>query len=281
MGALKPDQYYSQKLRVRVNSIELTQHIGHTKFGDIIHATFIDGNIGITGKTNLQVRLPAYTIIEGRMPTSRGWGDLFFNLSHAIVTNDKYRLSLSAGVKLYTSKADKKSDDGLPMPMYQQTSYGSNDINFGISWMSRGWLMATGYQHPLNQNRNQFSSEQWVGSSLSSVVKVYDTSNGLSRGDDVMFRLERNIRLSRTNFYVGILNLWRVTPDKVYNEAGLLSPVEGSTGLALNLLTGGGYQFNTRMGIRVLASIKLKERDANPDGLARNFIGQVAYLIKF
>jgi hypothetical protein len=46
-------------------------------------------------------------------------------------------------------------------------------------------------------------------------------------------------------------------------------------------VTGGGYQWNARMGVRLLVSVKLKERDANPDGLARNFISQIAYIVRF
>jgi hypothetical protein len=46
MGAMKPDQIYSRKLNLRIYSLELTQHLGHTKFGDWIHSTFLDVNVG-------------------------------------------------------------------------------------------------------------------------------------------------------------------------------------------------------------------------------------------
>jgi hypothetical protein len=78
-----------------------------------------------------------------------------------------------------------------------------------------------------------------------------------------------------------VLQLWRLSPDKTVSESGQLVPVAGSDGLAMNLLGGGGYQFNTRMGVRLLVSARLKERDANPDGLSRNFIGQLAYIVRF
>ena len=96
-----------------------------------------------------------------------------------------------------------------------------------------------------------------------------------------MFRIERNFRLSRYNFYLGTLSLWRITSDKTLNQNNELAAVEGSKGLAFNLITGGGYQFNTRMGVRVLVATKLKERAANPDGLSRNFISQLAYIVRF
>jgi hypothetical protein len=281
MGALKPDQFYVKKFTIRLNSIELTQHIGHTKYGDWIHSTFLDANVGLTKRTNLQIRFPAYTIIEGKMPTSSGWGDLFFNLSQNVVAKDKYQFNVTAGVKLYTSRPDKRSDDGLPMPLYQQTSYGSNDINFGASLSTRQWMFTIGYQHALNQIKNQFTVKQWEGHSLYNVVKVYDQSAGLVRGDDLMLRIERNFRLSRFNVYVGALQLWRLSPDKTVSESGTLTDASGSNGLAANLVLGGGYQFGTHMGIRLLTSLKIKERNANPDGLSRDFIGQVAYIVRF
>lgn len=281
MGAFKPDQPYLKKFNVRLNSIELTQHLGHTKYGDWIHATFLDATIGFFGRTSLQLRLPAYTIIEGDMPTTKGWGDLFLNVTHAIVVKDNYRLNLTAGVKIYNQQPNKKSEEGIDMPLYQQTTYGSNDLSFGGSLVTRKWVLAGGYQHALNRITNNFNHEDWEDHELEDVVIVYDPSAGLERGDDIMTRVERNFRLSRFNFYVGGLGLWRVTPDKTLNQAGELRAVPGSTGLALNAVTGAGYQFNTRMGIRLLVSVKLKERDANPDGLARDFVSQFAYIIRF
>lgn len=281
MGAFKPDQVYVRKFSLRLNSIELTHHLGHTKYNDWIQSTFLDVNIGLGRKTFLQVRLPAYTTISGNMPTTRGWGDFFISASQAIVIRDDFQVYLSAGAKIYTSRPDQQSENGNPMPMYQQTSYGSNDISLGGSLISRKWLFAIAYQHALNDVENNFTSARWTGSPLYNIVQKYDPSAGLQRGDDIMVRAERNFRLSRFNFHTGILNLYRVTEDKTLSENGELTGVRGSNGLAINIVTGGGYQFNTRMGIRLLVSIKVRERDANPDGLSRNFISQLAYVIRF
>jgi len=281
MGALKPDQPFPKKATIRLKSVELTQHFGLTKYNDHVYSTFVDANINIGSKTNFHVRLPAYTIIEGRMPTTSGWGDLFLNLSRRVIATDQYQIHVTLGAKIYTSLPDKRSSDGLPMPLYLQTTYGSNDLNGGITFLNRQWMFSLGYQRALNQIRNEFTTEQWIGHSLYDVVKVYDQSSGLQRGDDLMFRAERNFRLSRFNFYVGTLNLWRVTQDKTLNENGQLTPVEGSQGLASNLLLGGGYQFNSRSGVRLLTSTRLKERDANPDGLSRDFIAQLSYIVRF
>lgn len=281
MGAFRPDQHYVQKLSVRLNSVELTQHLGHSRQGDWIHSTFLDASIAIGKRTSVQCRLPAYTIIVGNMPSTKGWGDVFFNVTHSVLVRDHYQVNVTAGAKMYTSVPDKSSSNGDQMPLYQQTTYGSNDLSVGASLLSRGWLLAVGYQRALNVVRNKFSPEAWQGDPLYEVVKQYDPSNGLRRGNDVMFRVERNFRLARYNFYGGFLNLWRVTRDRIVDENGAVSVVEGSDGLAVNFITGGGYQFNAQMGIRVLVSFNLKERDANPDGLSRDFISQLAYIVRF
>ncbi len=108
------------------------------------------------------------------MPTTSGWGDLFLNLSRRVIATDQYQIHLSLGAKIYTSQPDKRSSDGLPMPLYQQTTYGSNDLNGGITFLNRQWMFSLGYQRALNQIRNEFTTEQWVGHSLYDVVKVYD-----------------------------------------------------------------------------------------------------------
>lgn len=281
MGALKPDQSYVRRIKFRVNSVELTQHLGHSKYGDWIHSTFMDVNVGITKRTFFQVRLPAYTIIEGRMPTTVGWGDTFFSFTQNVLVREKFQVSATAGGKIYTSRADKKSSDGHSMPMYQQTSYGSNDLMFGLSLVTRQWMIATGYSRPLNATRNGFHPDEWKESELHDLVSVYAPSVGLFKGDDIMLRVERNFRLSRWNFYAGVLNLVRVTRDRTLDSEGRLTPVAGSDGLASNLLIGAGYQFNVHSGIRLLTASKLTERAQNPDGLSRDFVAQIAYVVRF
>lgn len=282
MGALRPDQIYPRKLNFRINSVELTYHIGHTTFGDWVHSTFVDTNIGITKRTNLQLRLPAYTIVQGNMPTTRGWGDIFFSLSQNILFKEKFQVNATLGGKIYNKwSADKKSSDGHSMPMYQQTSYGTNDLILGVSVSSHKWLFAAGYQHALNKLSNQFRPEDWKETSMADIVAVYPTSAGLQRGDDLMLRLERNFRFSRFSFYIGTLNIFRLTKDKTLATSGKLVSLQGTQGLASNLLAGVRYRFNASHSVKVLWSDKVKERDVNPDGLARDFVGQVAYEIRF
>jgi hypothetical protein len=281
MGAFRPDQPDLRKAAVRLIAVEMTQHLGFTPFNDVIHSTFVDASFGIGNNGAFQVRLPAYTIIVGELETNRGWGDVFVNYSHSIINRPNFNINLVAGAKFATTAPTVESEDGLPLPLYRQVAFGSNDVNFGASLVNRNWTIAAGYQRALNQIDNQFQHSDWEGHDLEEKIAEYDESAGLARGDDLMLRIERNLRLSRFNLFGGPLALWRINEDQVLNPNGILEEVEGSAGLALNFVFGAGYQFNTRMGIRLLNSVRLVEREANPDGLNRTFISQFAYIVQF
>lgn len=277
MGALRPDQPYSERVKIKLHSIEITQHLGTTKYGDWIHASFVDANFTIGKKNSFQLRAPAYMVIGGNMPTVRGWGDTYLSLTRQIISTDRFQVSGTVGGKIYTTAT--RIDNA--MPMYHQTTQGSNDLMLGVSLMSKKWMVAVGYQRPLNATRNAFHPTQFAGTEMEEMVKKYAPSVGLLRGDDIAVRVERNFRLARWNFFVGALNLIRVTADQTLDSDGKLQPVTDTKGLASNLLAGVGYQFNIHNGIRLLMAGKLTERAQNPDGLSRDFVAQLAYVVRF
>jgi hypothetical protein len=277
MGALRPDQPYAERARIKLHSIEITQHLGTTKYGDWIHATFVDANFTLGRKNSFQLRAPAYMIIDGNMPTVRGWGDTYLSLTRQLWSTDQFQINATVGGKIYTTAT--RTDN--VMPMYQQTAHGSNDVMGGVSLMSKRWMVAIGYQRPLNATRNAFHPERFAETDMEEVAKKYAPSVGLLRGDDIAVRVERNFRLARWNFFVGTLNLVRVTADQTLDSEGKLQPVNGTQGLASNLLAGVGYQFNIHAGIRLLMAGKLTERAQNPDGLSRDFVAQLAYVVRF
>ncbi|MFM8742875.1 MAG: hypothetical protein ACKODM_06050 [Cytophagales bacterium] len=277
MGALRPDQPFSARTKIKLHSIEITQHLGTTKYGDWIHASFVDANFIVGKRNSFQLRAPAYMVIEGNMPTVRGWGDTYLSLTRQLYLNDYFQLNATLGGKIYTTAT---SIDNA-MPMYQQTTQGSNDLMIGVSLISKKWMIAVGYQRPLNATRNTFHPQQFVATELEEAAGRYAPSVGLLRGDDMALRIEKNFRLARWNFFVGTLNLFRSTPDQILDSEGKLQTVNGSQGLSSNLLTGVGYQFNVQSGIRLLMAGKLTERAQSPDGLSRDFVAQLAYVVRF
>jgi hypothetical protein len=283
MGAMRPNQNYKRKLDIRLNSMELTQYVAYTKFGDCIFSTMLDLNIGISPRTSLQVRLPPYTTVTGKMPVNQGFGDVSVSLTKALVIRDNYQILATVGGKIPTNSANQSSKDGgHNFPTYQQTSLGTADLVLGASLLSRGWLVAAGYQQPLNRIGNNFTRINWVTSPDSAEAKRYPVSKELWRGMDVMVRVEKDFRFSRFNFHIGLLNIYRITRDIItdvkINERVVAN---GSDGLATNLLAGVGYHFSAKSGLKLLTGVKLKERKLNPDGLSRDVVMTLGYEYRF
>jgi len=56
---------------------------------------------------------------------------------------------------------------------------------------------------------------------------------------------------------------------------------EGSTGLALTGLVGGGYRLNVHSSIKLLYGQRLLQRDYNGDGLMKAQLASIAYEWRF
>jgi hypothetical protein len=165
--------------------------------------------------------------------------------------------------------------------MYYQTSLGTYDAIAGLSLVSRNWLFATGIQVPLNQNNNEFIWAAWDGTEEEAYVDRYTQAKDLKRGVDVMLRVERNFRLSRFNFSVGLLPIYRITRDEFTNSRGQRIISDEAMGLALSGIVTGGYSFNTQSGLRLLLGHKIVQRELNPDGLTREFVSSLTYIHRF
>lgn len=279
MGALKPDQGYSKKLSVRVRSIELSQYIGVTRFKDVIYNYTADITVGIGEKTSIQFKMP-YAFVQGVLKNTNGIGDLSIGLARNLVANDKYQLNLTLGMKLPVGNSNVELE-GKPLPMYYQPGLGTYDMVAGISIISKGWLLAAGYQQSLNQIDNDFWWTDWAGDPQEEVALGYKQSKNLDRGKDIMMRVEKNFRFSNFNFNVGLLPIYRLNLDKIISRKDVDLEIEGSNGLALTLLVGGGYQFSVKSGIKIMNGFRIVRRAHNPDGLSREFVSNIGYVYKF
>jgi len=282
MGAMRPNQFFKRKINLRLRSIEISQYFARTKFEDNIYSTTIDLNIGLSPKSSFQVKIP-YTQIIGKLDKVKGWGDFSFSFTKSIIQKEKYHLNATIGTKVPTNNSNHKDDDGHSFTMYFQTSLGTYDAIGGLSLITKKWLVAVGYQQPLNSNQNEFNKKTWAltGSPDSTIAKRYPNSTNLKRGNDIMLRVERNFRFSRFNCYAGLLNIYRINKDIATNENGIRGEVINSNGLVINLLAGAGYNFSAKMGIKFLFGIKLKERKSNPDGLSREIVSTLGYEYRF
>jgi hypothetical protein len=290
MGAMKPNQSFSKKLDVRLQSLEVSQGYGFTKFGTHIWVTNIDANFSFNAKTAFQVKLP-YMFTSGRLGDTHGISDISLSLTRNVFNNENYQIGITIGTKIPTNQSNlTNKDTGAPLPMYYQTSLGSYDLILGASVISRNWLFAVGYQQAMNANQNEFARNLFVSEDGNSALipearLLYPPAPQILRGKDVMLRIERNFRFARFNFFVGVLPIYRLTKDTiVLPTSGRRVEVQGSDGLAFNVLTGLSYQFSTKSGIKLLYGKKELDgisRPKNPDGLSREWVVSVGYLYRF
>jgi len=280
MGAMKPDQPFNKKIRVKLRSMELSFYRGTTTLTPVVYVATADMSFSLNSKSSFQIKVP-YQAITGRLANTSGMGDLSLCFTRSIRSTDKSDINFSLGTKLPTNKSDKDID-GRPLPMYYQTSLGTYDAIAGISYITRSWLLATGIQVPLNKNENQFLWGAWTGTEehASGYIDRYDRAKELKRGTDIMVRVERNFRFSRFNFSLGALPIYRITNDEVTLASGRVKP-DGAKGLALSAIFTSGYSFNVQSGLKVLLGKKIVQRDENPDGLTREFVSTITFYHRF
>ncbi len=280
MGAMKPDQPYNKRVSVRLTSMDLSFYRGTTTLTPIVYVATADMSFSLTRRSSFQVKLP-YQAVTGRLADTNGLGDISLCYTRNIYSSDQFDLNFSLGGKIPSNHSDK-STQGLPLPMYYQTSLGTYDFISGISLINRKWLFATGIQIPLNQNQNQFLWGAWKnGPEDFAYIERYARAKDLRRGIDVMFRAERNFRFSKFNFSVGLLPIYRITKDEFTNPLGEREKPSGAYGLALSGIGTVGYNFDVRSGIKLLVGHKIQQRKDNPDGLTRELVTSIIYNYRF
>ncbi len=288
MGAMKPDQHLKTQRIARLMSMEVSQYVGRTKFEDYIFATNIEANIGIGSgnKNTIQLKLP-YMFVVNRLENTQGLGDISLSYTRGLIQNEKLQLSATLGGKIPTNHANKSTSEGLPLPMYHQTSLGTYDLVAGISLLSKGWLIATGLQMPLiNINQNEFTWAVWRKALPADDRRRIQQdgipmSKELVRGSDVMLRIERNIRFQRMDWHVGILGIYRLKESVFTNGAGLRVVAPNTSGLVISSVVGFTYHLSAKSGLRVVYGDGLRQRKFNPDGLSRQQVYTVGYAYSF
>jgi hypothetical protein len=289
MGAMKPDQAFNKKVKLKLRSIELSYYRGESTLSPIISVINLDAGFSITNNLSGQIKLP-YFSVDGSFDKTSGLGDISLSLTQRLIDSDNFDLSATIGTKIPTNDSAIKSSgekvpgsEGLVLPMYYQTSLGSVDFVAGASLVSSKWLIATGVQMALTANNNTWWAQEWVGVYPSEdYVRRYDDANKLKRGTDVMLRLERNFRFAKYSFNIGVLPIFRITKDQTVNRTtGEYQKLEGTTGMALTALGGFAYNFNINSAVKFTYGQKITDRDVNPDGLTRHSVMILAYLFRF
>jgi hypothetical protein len=293
MGAMRPNQSFNKRIDFKLRSLGIDQYRGKSNLTAVIYATTIDVNFGLSDRSSIHFKLP-YMVITGNLTDNNnltdspgnvnGFGDISISYTRSLYVNDHFEVQGTIGGKIPTNRSDKTLN-GIPLPMYYQTSRGSYDVVFGGSLISSKWLVAVGYQQALTRNENQFSWSDWPQPDVypdSTYILQHDIAANLLRGTDVMTRLERNFRFYNFNLNIGILAIFRVTKDEILNrETNERVKLDDTTGDAITLLMGGGYQLDIHSSLKFSAGIKLTDRKVNPDGLTRDNVISLAYHYRF
>ncbi|MDX1629056.1 MAG: hypothetical protein R3345_10185, partial [Fulvivirga sp.] len=159
----------------------------------------------------------------------------------------------------------------------------------GGAYISKEWMFAMGLQMPLvHKNENDFRYSEWQNyPDIPGYLREHDLANNLERGTDVMLRVERAFHFSNLDIRLGLLPIFRISKDEIIDVTegspteGERIEVDGTTGMALTGLFNLAYHFNTQHSVKLLYGIKITERDVNPDGLTRDNVASLSYVITF
>ena len=261
--------------------VELSYYRGTSTLSPVIYSVTADLNFGISDKLGFQVKVP-YQWVRGRLGNTQSVGDISFSVTQNLYRTEKLDLNFTLGGKIPTNNSTHANANGLDLPMYYQTSLGSYDVIAGFSLLTKKWLVALGYQQALTANENEFRYGEWIRFGDREYLRSYDSGVGLRRGIDLMLRTERSWRFINYSFSLAALPIYRITPDKgLQIEANEDGGVVKTTGLALSVLAGFTYHLSTSSGFKVLYGYKLIDRKTNPDGLTRDDVFTMAYLLRF
>jgi hypothetical protein len=285
MGAMKPSQDFNKKVPVKLRSVSIGLYEGQSKTSAIIRAGILDFGITLGSQYDLQVKVP-YMFVSGNFGSTSGLGDISLSLTKSLLSKPEFDVMGTLGAKIPTNRSNiTVPNKDMVLPMYYQTSLGTYDIVAGASFINRKWLVSIGYQQPIiHQNENTFeaSTDQWGWyEGGMDYVREHAQARHLKRGTDIMMRFERNFRMSRLNFNLGLLPIYRITQDQALNENDEYEKLEGTTGLALSALFGATFKFNVLSGINLIYGHRITDRDYNPDGLTRKHVINLTYTYNF
>lgn len=203
-----------------------------------------------------------------------GLSDLYVTVNYGITR----KTTLTAGMKIPLRNGNQKKDD-LPLPMDYQSSLGTVDLILGIQYQLDRVQLVAAYQQPIKQNSNEFIAEDYpVGSKL----RAIQSTNNFKRSGDAMLRASLPIKLgNKLKFTPSILPIYHLKNDKYTDVSGAEREINGSQGLTLNGNIYLDYSVNNRNAVQFSLGTPFETRDKRPDGLTREFIANLEYIVKF
>jgi hypothetical protein len=219
--------------------------------------------------TQIQLRAP-FIFTLGNLGSTSGVGDMIFSVTQTLFAGQKQGVSILAGTRLKSNNSDF-TFNGNPLPMAYQTSLGTYDILSGIFYYYKKWDFYIAYQHPFNQNNNQYLHPDGE----TNQQKLYYESAQLIRGDDLYLRFQRHFSLKHENtIKATILTIYRLREDQIIkNDENIY--LAGSKGITINPGVTYIQKMKNSKAIEYALSFPIIDRKYRADGLTRNLVMSV------
>ena len=252
--------------------------------GTSIYNLVLRFSMRIKERMLVNVKIP-FAYISGNIGTTSGTGDLALTMQNTFKSGRNINMAYTLGVIIPTNNANLKYNNEA-MPMAYQTSLGLFSALAGISFRYKQWSAVIGYQYSFGSNANQFLSETvYIDSSSADLDrqidrKSYFSSQNLTRGSDLILRLERGFQIKKLSIAIGVLPILRITNSMIADSTGAEDPVSGSDGLTLNITAGLSYQLSNSTFIKINYGSPVLQRKVRPDGLSRKTVLIVGFGVK-
>ena len=198
-------------------------------------------------------------------------GDIYITNGYSFFKD----FNATLGLKLPLTDGNLTKDKNI-LPLDHQSSLGTVDLILGASYKIKNVQVALGYQQPLSQNRNQFTSENIIGT-----FENYQTTRNYKRAGDVMLRVSYPFEFNKFKMTPSVLPIYHLSNDLYTDATNVEREISGSQGLTVNGNVYFDYKLNNKNAFQFNFGMPFVTRTARPDGLTRNWIATLEYAYSF
>ncbi len=271
-GACSIVGYYASRDSTKTSfkfSIEESLGLGE-KFVFISQST-IELQTNFQTNTSVSFRIPFIAVL-GNIGNNSGIGDGIISFRQQIYRQKKFTSSLLTAVRLRSNNADF-SINGKPLPMAYQTSLGTYDVILGLLFNIKQWNFYTAFQHSFGRNKNRYIRDILN----TNPEKDYYESAQLKRGNDLVFRVQRAVKLKNGNLFLfTLMPIYRMQNDEIIKNNENIK-LAGSKELTLNINATYRVIMANSAVIEWLIGFPIIDREYRADGLTRNFVFTIRY----
>jgi hypothetical protein len=198
-------------------------------------------------------------------------GDIYITNGYSFFKD----FNATLGIKMPLTDGNLTKDKNI-LPLDHQSSLGTVDLILGASYKIKNVQVALGYQQPLSQNRNQFSSENIIGT-----FEKYQTTRNYKRAGDVMLRVSYPFEFNKFKITPSVLPIYHLSNDLYTDATNIEREISGSQGLTVNGNVYFDYKLNNKNAFQFNFGMPFVTRTARPDGLTRSWIATLEYAFSF